>query len=161
MCVQCDAVAGGEQDFGTLPCSPLTLLRVSQRGRGGGARHKDLWSTHTHKPVLNIIFNRINKISWGIFLLFSSNSVGLKAQEKEIHHIQLKFFFSSLLNNSAHSWDSGSGSQSPFDHFMAVGEFGVPWSMGPSWSYYDNWDTSTSDSTNGERFQWSRAHVWL
>lgn len=44
----------------------------------------------------------------------------------------IKVLFSALLNKSAHSWDSGASSQSPFDHFMAGREFEIPSSMGPS-----------------------------
>lgn len=100
----------------------------------------------------------------GISLLFTSSSKApkkVKGKRNVSYSIKVLSFLLSppLLNKSAHSWDSGSSSQSPFDHVAPVREFGGLWSTGPSSSYYDNWDTSTSDGTNGVRFDWSRAPI--
>lgn len=51
VCVHCDAVAGGEQDFGiavqqSFPCSTLTLLMISERGRSTG---------DTSRPVEHVL----------------------------------------------------------------------------------------------------------
>lgn len=45
VCVQSDATAGGEQDFGmavqqSFPCSALTILMIPQRGRSAGGHIK-------------------------------------------------------------------------------------------------------------------------
>lgn len=123
VCVQRDAPTGGERDFGiavqqSFPCSADNINDFTRREECGehietcgaccwyhreeGSNWGAAWQTLSCIIVLNGDLSK-EKYSWGrslakirragTSLLFTSSGLGPKVQEKEIHHIQLKFFF--------------------------------------------------------------------
>lgn len=82
-----------------------------------------------------------------------------EVEKKTKHHVGLKFLFQPEWTDQPTAGTLGLVHKVRLIISVAVREFSVPGSEEPSWSYYDNWNVSTSDSTNGVRIQWSRAKI--